>query len=134
MPQLFVGAGWSFPLRTDSTGSISLSSGDEEIAEAIRLILSTSMGERPMRPNFGCRIHDRLFESVDGNMIAQMKLDVTEALAMWEPRINVGDVTVREVEDKSLNQFFYVDITYSIKGANDRRNLVFPFYVIPERE
>lgn len=134
MPQLFVGSGWSYPLRADSTGSIALSSGGDEIAEAIRLILMTSPGERPMRPRFGCRIHDRIFESADGNMIAQIRADVREALEYWEPRIEVGEISVTEDEDRSLNHFFYIDISYSVKGSNDRRNLVFPFYVIPERE
>jgi uncharacterized protein len=132
MPQSFIGQGWGFPLRTDSTGSISLSSGDREIAEAIRLILSTSPGERPMRPNFGCRIHDRVFDHADGNTISQIKMDVWDALQFWEPRVDVMAVTVTHEEDSRQNQVFYIDVVYSVKGTNDRRNLVFPFYMIPE--
>jgi phage baseplate assembly protein W len=134
MAQLFVGQGWSFPLRTDNTGSIALSAGDQEIAESMRIILSTSPGERPMRPRFGCRIHERLFDIADGQLIGQVKRDVVEALEFWEPRIDVLGVSVTEDDDRSLNHLFYVDVVYQLKGSNDPRNLVFPFYVIPERE
>jgi phage baseplate assembly protein W len=132
MPQSFIGQGWGFPLHTDNTGSIALSSGDREIAEAVRIILSTSPGERPMRPNFGCRIHDRIFGTADGNTIAQIKLDVWDALQFWEPRIDVQAVTVTLEEDSRQNQLFFIDVLYAVKGTNDRRNLVFPFYMIPE--
>lgn len=134
MPASFIGSGWGFPLRTDSTGSIALSSGDQEIAEAIRVILSTSPGERPMRPTFGCRIHERIFSIADGATIAKIRSDVAEALAFWEPRIRVLDVHVTEDDDRSLNHLFYIDVTYVVKGENDRRNLVFPFYMIPDKE
>jgi phage baseplate assembly protein W len=133
MPEQFIGQGWGFPLRTDSTGSIALSSGDQEIAEAIKLILMTSPGERPMRPRFGCAIHERMFSVADGEMIGQIKRDVMQALSFWEPRITVLGVGVTEDDDRSLNHLFYIDVLYVIKGSNDRRNLVYPFYVIPER-
>ena len=63
----FIGRGWAFPLRTDATGGIALVSREREIEEAIRLILGTAPGERPMRPEFGCRIHDYVFGSADGS-------------------------------------------------------------------
>ncbi len=135
MPQSFVGAGWSFPLHTDSTGSIALSTGDKEIVEAMRLILGTSFGERPMRPEFGCGIHDRVFENVNSDTFAAIRRDVNDSLERWEPRINVIDVTVVPGEvGTSLLTVLYVDVRYELKGTNDRRNLVFPFYLIPEHE
>ena len=135
MPQQFIGAGWSFPLHTDSTGSIALSTGDKEIVEAMRLILGTAFGERPMRPEFGCGIHDRVFETVNSETFASIKQDVQQSLTRWEPRINVIDVQVTPGEEgTSLLTVLYVDVRYELKGTNDRRNLVFPFYTIPGEE
>ena len=130
MSQDFVGAGLAFPLRTDATGAIALVRGDQEIQEAIRLILSTSPGERPMRPTFGCGINDYVFASADaatGGLIAR---EVRQALAMWEPRITVNDVIVSYVRASAGE--LYIGITYTINATNSLRNLVFPFYVIPE--
>lgn len=126
----FVGAGWAYPLGVDATGGIALVTGDREIAEAIRLILGTAPGERPMRPEFGCRIHDRIFAPLNAATAGAIAYDVRVALEQWEPRIDVLDVMVRlESADIGLAT---VEIVYQIKGFNDRRNLVFPFYVIPD--
>jgi uncharacterized protein len=125
----FIGRGWAFPLRTDATGGIALVSREREIEEAIRLILGTAPGERPMRPEFGCRIHDHVFANADGATAAAITADVLDALRRWEPRIEVEDVVVTfESEDQTL---LYIDVRYSIRRTNDLRNLVFPFYVIP---
>lgn len=129
MSEEFIGRGWAFPLRSDATGGIALTSGPRKIEEAIRLILATSPGERPMRPQFGCRIHDHLFAPVSTATIGAIESDVRAALLRWEPRIDVDEVVVTlDARDAGL---LYIDIRYRLKGANDRRNLVFPFYVIP---
>jgi hypothetical protein len=125
----FIGRGWAFPIRTDTNGGIALVSKEREIAEAIRVILSTTPGERPMRPDFGCRIHDFVFSSADSTTAAAISSEVARALAMWEHRIDVDAVNVLyTAEDPSV---FYIDIDYHMKRTNDRYNLVFPFYVIP---
>jgi phage baseplate assembly protein W len=125
----FIGRGWAFPLRVDSTGGIALVSREQEIEEAIRLILGTSPGERPMRPEFGCRIHEYLFASADGETASAIGAEVRASLRRWEPRIDVEDVTV--TIDRVSPALLYIDVRYVIKATNDRRNLVFPFYVIP---
>jgi phage baseplate assembly protein W len=128
----FVGAGWAFPPRVDATGGIALVHGQQELTEAIRLILATSPGERSMRPEFGCNIHDYVFAPADAGTAGQLAYEVRLALERWEPRIEVDEVAVRfdAVDDGVL----YIDISYLVKGANDPRNLVFPFYVIPAHE
>jgi uncharacterized protein len=125
----FIGRGWAFPLRVDSTGGIALVSREQEIEEAIRLILGTSPGERPMRPEFGCRIHEYLFASADGETASAIGAEVRASLRRWEPRIDVEDVVV--TIDRVSPALLYIDVRYVIKATNDRRNLVFPFYVIP---
>lgn len=126
----FVGAGWSFPLRTDASGAMALSAGDREVAEAIRLILATAPGERPMRPEFGCGVHQYVFDPADATTSGRIAYEVRAALRRWEPRIDVLSVDVGP--DPYLQSVLYVDIRYVLRGSNDPRNLVFPFYVIPE--
>ena len=132
MGQEFVGAGWGFPLRTDPTGRIALVSREREIEESIRLILATSPGERPMRPEFGCAVHDYVFAPADASTAGDIAYVVRVALEMWEPRIDLQDVSVRfdAVDDGVL----LIDVLYAVRGTNDPRNLVFPFYVIPRHE
>ena len=129
MSEEFIGRGWAFPLRTDPPGGIALVTREREIEEAIRLVLGTSPGERPMRPEFGCRIHDYVFSSADGATAAAISGEVRAAIRRWEPRVSVEDVVVSfDARDPSV---LYIDISYVIQRTNDRRNLVFPFYVIP---
>ncbi|HLM22036.1 MAG TPA: GPW/gp25 family protein [Propionibacteriaceae bacterium] len=128
----FIGAGWSYPLGTDATGGVALVNSDRELEQAIRLILGTAVGERPMRPEFGCRIHDHVFNTATSASAGQIAYDVRQALERWEPRVDVLDVgvTFEAMESGEL----YVDISYQVRGLYDPRNLVFPFYVIPSQE
>jgi phage baseplate assembly protein W len=125
----FIGRGWAFPLRVDATGGIALVGREQEIEESIRLILGTSPGERPMRPEFGCRIHEYLFSSADSETAGAIAREVRSALQRWEPRIDIADVNV--TFDAREATLLYINVGYTIKATNDRRNLVFPFYVIP---
>ena len=125
----FVGAGWGFPVRTDPTGSIALVRGEREVVESIRLILGTAPGERPARPEFGCAIHDFVFSPADATTAGHLAFEVQQSLERWEPRIQVLDIQV--TPDAGDGSTLYIDITYAIRGSNDPRNLVFPFYVIP---
>lgn len=125
----FIGRGWAFPLRVSATGGIAMVDRDREIEEAIRLVLGTAPGERPMRPEFGCGIHDYVFAPGDGATAGRIAREVRTALERWEPRIEVDDVVIAfdSVDDGTL----YIDVHYTVRSTNDRRNLVFPFYTIP---
>ncbi|MEV7691081.1 GPW/gp25 family protein [Streptomyces bungoensis] len=131
MAEQFVGSGWSFPLRIGPTGGIALVSGEREIEEAIRLVLSTAPGERPMRPDFGCAIYDLVFAPVNEQTAGRIQHEVYVSLDRWEPRIEVEDVEVTAGSDRSV---LYIDVRYSIRGTNNPRSLVFPFYVIPSHD
>lgn len=133
MAEEFVGAGWAFfPMRTDVTGRIVLVSREQEIEESIRLVLATAPGERPMRPDFGCAIHDFVFAPADAATAGQIAFEVRSALDRWEPRVDVLEVQVdfAGAEEGTL----HIQIGYRIRGTNDPRNLVFPFYVLPSSE
>ena len=132
-----LGSGLSFPLRVDARGGLALSHEDEDVREAIQFILGTAPGERPMRPEFGCGIHDYVFESVDAYLVGRLEQEVRRALDRWEPRIEVTAVEL-SVEPSSaggvVNEVVVIDVTYMLRATNDVRNLVYPFYVIPAEE
>jgi phage baseplate assembly protein W len=132
MAEEFIGAGLAFPLRTDATGRIALVTRDAELQESMRLVLGTAFGERPMRPEFGCGIHDLVFAPADDTTAGRVEYAVQQSLERWEPRVEVLDVEVTFADASSTTM--YVDVSYTPRGTNDPRNLVFPFYTIPTEE
>src|SRR5919199_6774406 len=88
----FLGAGWAFPPRIDPRGRIALARQERDVEEAIHMILLTPVGQRVMRPEFGCRIHELIFAPNDATTLGLATYYVEDALAMWEPRIQVTDV------------------------------------------
>lgn len=126
----FVGAGWSFPLGVTTQGGIALARREQELEQAMRLILATYPGERPMRPDFGSKLRDFVFRSATVDTAAALAYEVQQALTRWEPRVDIEDVDV--TVDPWEHNTLYIDVAYSVKGENDKRNLVFPFYSIPE--
>ena len=125
----FIGRGFSWPMTVDHTGGIRLTEPIEDIERSMRIILLTAPGERIMRPRFGCRIWDLLFEPITPNLMGQVIEAVKEALAQWEPRVEIINVVpTTEGRDGGL---INVRIEYLVRTTNDHRNLVFPFYLIP---
>jgi phage baseplate assembly protein W len=127
-----IGSGLSFPLQTDQQGVLALAHGVDDIEQAIRVILGTAKGERPMRPEFGCAVHDLIFDSLDAELVGKVDTAVHQALARWEPRIEVVglDFDLSETERGQLS----VLITYKVLSTSRLYNLVYPFYVIPAEE
>lgn len=127
-PSDFIGRGLAFPMRVDASGSIGLAGGLDDIERSLQAIVKTAPGERVMRPNFGCRIWDLLFAPVESNTLGLMAQAVRDAVAQWEPRVDLEAVEVTAAGIGTVS----IDIAYRTRATNDRRNLVFPFYVIPE--
>jgi phage baseplate assembly protein W len=125
-----IGRGWSFPLRIDAHGGLALTSERTEIDQALVLILSTTVGQRVMRPEFGCRLHELVFAPDNSQTAAQARRYVEEALARWEPRIQVMDV--KAGPDPADHARMLIEVQYQVKATRDRRSLVYPFYRIPE--
>ena len=127
-----IGSGLAFPLQVDRRGGIALARDETDIEQAIELILATAPGERPMRPEFGCGVHDFVFDSIDASTVGRMELAIRDALDRWEPRVVVDSVefNLDEVADGRL----IIDIGYHVRATNNMRNLVYPFYVIPAEE
>lgn len=127
-----LGVGWAFPVALDAQGRIALARGEQDIEQAIRLILLTAPGQRPRRPEFGCQVHDLLFAPNDTTTAGLAEYYVQQALARWEPRISVRAVEAAPDPDQPAR--LLISIQYEIKATHDRRSLVFPFYRIPGDE
>lgn len=130
MTNPIIGSGWTYPPRIDAQGGISLTNEFSELAQAIQIILSTSPGQRVMRPTFGCRLQELVFAPNNSQTAAQARRYVEEALGMWEPRIRVVDVRVGP--DPNSASRLLIEIEYQVKATHDKRSLVHPFYLIPE--
>jgi len=127
MTRDFLGRGWKFPVRLDSKETIGMSSYEHDIDEAIKIILSTSKGERVMRPDFGCGIHDYVFASPNTSTRQMIEASVNEALMLWEPRIELIGVNVST--DQTEEGKLLISIDYRVRSTNTRFNLVYPFYL-----
>jgi hypothetical protein len=128
----FIGRGISWPMHVDHTGSIALTQGATDLDRSIRVVLSTAPNERVMRPRFGCRIWEMLFEPVTPTLYAEIQAAVFDALAQWEPRVTVQSVDV--IQDDADHALVRISVNYVVRATNDKRNLVYPFYVIPREE
>jgi phage baseplate assembly protein W len=123
----FLGRGWAMPVALDPrTGLVASVAYEEDIKQSIRIILETSPGDRVMRPNFGCGIHDLVFAALDSTAIQRIRSIVDEALRRCEARIEVLAIDVDEdaADDGTLS----VRIDYRVRKTNQVGNLVFPFY------
>jgi hypothetical protein len=127
MQRDFLGTGWSFPVEPDATGDVELSSGEADVAESIWIVLGTAKGERTMRTDFGCGIHEYVFATVNTTTLNLIETSVREALIRWEPRIEVQNVEIRTDEIRTGK--LLVDIDYRIRSSNTEANLVYPFYL-----
>jgi phage baseplate assembly protein W len=123
----FLGRGWAMPVDIDPyTGLVATAEYEEDIRQSIRIILETARGERVMRPNFGCGIHDLVFEAVDTTTLQRIRSEVEEALRRFEARVDV--LEVRADEDATAEGKLLVEVEYQVRRTNQLGNLVFPFF------
>ncbi len=123
-----LGTGVAFPFRGDGRGQIAMATGEIDVDQAIRIILSTAPGDRPMRPEFGCDIHEYVFDQADAATLGNIDRAIRRALDRWEPRITIKDITFDEDEDAGK---LLVHITYELRTSSSPRNLIYPFYLVP---
>jgi len=121
----FLGKGWPFPVF-DEKASISARKGEDSIRDSIWIILATAPGERVMRPDFGCGVHELVFSVNDSMTLGRVERQVYYALVRWEPRIEVLDVTA---EEKGKGEVLLINIHYYVRSTNNFFNLVYPFYL-----
>lgn len=128
MPRKFLGRGWRFPVAVDPrSGAIAMSDYEQDIKESIRIILATAKGERVMRPDFGCGIHDLVFDSINKATMGLVETSVREALTIWEPRVELLKLDISP--DAATKGMLLVSIDYRVRETNSEFNLVYPFYL-----
>ncbi|MEM5773703.1 MAG: GPW/gp25 family protein [Anaerolineaceae bacterium] len=130
--QPHLGKGLAFPLQVNARHEFALSEAERDIEQSIRIILGTRPGERVMRPTFGCRVYELLFEPRDSTTFSMLRKYVEDALAFWEPRITV--LSVNPTLDENNDSSIYVEIEYRIKETHDLRSIVYPFFLVGEEE
>jgi len=123
----FLGRGWKFPVAVDAAGRIALSEYEDDVREAIRIILMTAKGERVMQPDFGAGLYDFVFASMSSTTLGRVQRAVGDALVKWEPRVEVTAVSV-EPDEGEIGKLL-INIDYRVRATNTRFNLVFPFYL-----
>ena len=126
MPRSFLGVGWGFPVSVSTEGAIDLAAYEDSIRQSVWIVLGTAKGERAMRPDFGCGIHDLVFERNTPATVAKVVQGVREALLRLEPRIDLVDV---QVQSRDSGQVMEISVDYKIRATNNAFNLVFPFYL-----
>ena len=126
MNRKILGTGWKFPISFDS-GEVELVKEDEDIREAILIILNTATGERVMRPKFGCGIHNYPFSVINSSNIMMIESEIRTALTLYEPRVTIEDIRVK-VDDKEEGRLM-INIDYRVQSSNSRYNMVYPFYL-----
>ena len=128
----YLGKGLAFPLQMNARREFALVGAEKDIEQSIFIILSTRPGERVMRPTFGCRAHELLFEMRDATTLSLLRKYVEDALSFWEPRIEVMSVStsIDESDDSSI----FVQIDYQIKESHDVRSIIYPFFLAGEED
>ena len=126
-PKAFLGVGWSFPIAVEGNGVIETAAYEEDIRQAIRIIVLTNRGERVMRPDFGAGLHAYVFEPLSTTTMELVRFRVEEALLTWEARIDIVELSV--TTDDSEHNKLLIDLTYRVRATNSVHNLVFPFYL-----
>ncbi len=132
MKKTFLGKGIGFPVRLDAKGNVALTEFEQNIEEAIQIIIGTAPGERIMRPEFGCRIHDFVFYPNNSATASLVSFYVREALQKWEPRVD--SIEVAAYPDVEMENVMRIDVNYRIRRTNSPRNLVYPFFLRREQE
>lgn len=127
MASEFLGKAWKYPVQMDTQGRIGRAPYEEAIRQSIWIILGTARGERKMRPDFGCGIHDLVFAVNSTTTHGTVAYEVQRALILWEPRIDVVDVTV--LPDPRQPTLLLIRIAYRVRATNSEFNLVYPFYL-----
>jgi hypothetical protein len=123
----FLGVGWAFPVHLRADGRLAVAEHDEDIRQAILIILSTNPGERVMRPTFGAGLNSFVFEPMSTATLALIRTRVEQSLIDWEPRIDLQDVSVQP--DGSERSRVLIEVSYRVRATNTLHNLVYPFYL-----
>ena len=124
----FLGRGWSFPPTfSKEMADIEMVSKEEDIRQSLKIFFNTKIGERIMRSNYGCVVHEYLFEKAESSILDKLAFELQQSLRFYEPRIMVIDVIANKSD--VINGLVDFEIIYEVNSTNVRDNIVFPFYI-----
>lgn len=126
----FLGQGWGFPPTFNKTGNkgVEMVKNEMDIKQSLEILLSTSLGERVMLPEYGCDLQTYLFDSISNSKMHFLKEIIRTAIINYEPRIELNEVIIDHSDYQ--DGIIRINIDYSIETTNTRSNMVFPFYKI----
>ncbi|MEL6525592.1 MAG: GPW/gp25 family protein [Chloroflexota bacterium] len=123
----FLGRSLAFPVTADADGRVAMADYAASVRQSIWIILGTAPGERVMRSDFGCGIHEMVYGLNTPRTLGTIRDEVRRSLILWEPRITVNEVVVEQVPNQ-VNHLL-IEIDYVLRANNSRFNLVYPFYL-----
>jgi Bacteriophage baseplate protein W len=126
LSKTFLGRGIACPLAADEHGALEHAAYEDSVQQSVWIILRTAKGERVMRPDFGCGIHELVFDTVTASTGGRVVSAVREALLRFEPRIDVRDVNV---SPGGNGEVLLISVDYEVRATNNVFNLVYPFYL-----
>ncbi|MEM6724968.1 MAG: GPW/gp25 family protein [Bacteroidota bacterium] len=125
----FLGRGWSFPpIFDEKTTSIRMVEEEEDISQSILLLLSTRPGERIMQPDYGCELHNLVFDKINADLVGKIEDFIATSILYYEPRVTLENVEVDPSDE--LNGLLNINLQYLIRKTNVRTNIVYPYYFI----
>ena len=127
MDSPFLGNGWTFPILPDASGKLAYVAGDDNVEQSLALLLMTQLNERVMRPTFGCAAPSYIFAPGSVQFLNLLQETVSDALTLWEPRVDVlGVVAEADPDDPSQ---VTVSVSCRVRATNSPLNLVYPYYL-----
>ncbi len=124
----FLGRGWGFPPTFNKEKSdVEMVSKEEDIRQSLIIFFNTKLGERIMRSNYGCIIHDYMFEKSDQDVIEELAFELKQSIRVYEPRVIVHRVNATKSD--AISGLIHIDVLYEVHSTNVRDNIVFPFYL-----
>lgn len=124
----FLGKGWKFPpVFKNVSGTVAMSTDEEDIEESLSILLSTRKGERITLPHYGCNLHPVVFSNIDSSTETYIRSLIEDAVLHYEPRIHLDEVTFDS--SQQMDGLLLIHLHYTVRTTNSRRNMVFPFYL-----
>lgn len=124
----FLGIGWGFPPNFNKErAEIDMTTKEEDIKQSLHIYFYTKLGERMMRQDYGCIIHDHLFDRLDKSILDVLTFELKQNIGNVEPRISVNELTIKpiDIEEGRIE----INIEYTVITTNVRDNIVFPYYL-----
>ncbi|MEO1436866.1 MAG: GPW/gp25 family protein [Bacteroidota bacterium] len=125
----FLGRGWSFPpIFDEKSTTVRMVEEEEDISQSILLLLSTRPGERIMQPDYGCELHNLVFDKINADLVGKIEDFIATSILYYEPRVTLEKIDIDPSDE--LNGLLNISLQYLIRKTNVRTNIVYPYYFI----